>query len=295
MKIVKKSSNMLIVFVAILVTLYTYLTFIKEPVIEAEAAILMDAQSGKVVYGKNENVPLAPASMSKMMTEYIVLEKIHNGTLKWSDSVRISPNAVNSIGAKINVRVGNRLTVRDLFHAMVISSANNAAVALAEHISKSEENFTKLMNAKAKQLNLSNETYFVNATGLPNTQNKESKMTALDVAMLAQHLLKTYPEVLDITKLTNYTLSYNGATIMTTNKMLDTSNDELYFQGIDGLKTGFTDEAGYCFTGTAKQGEKRMISVVMGTSEDTKRFIETKKLFSYGFNKISSTFLNWWN
>ncbi|ENQ3080928.1 D-alanyl-D-alanine carboxypeptidase [Bacillus cereus] len=293
MKIVKKSRNMLIVFVAILVTLYIYLTFIKEPVIEAAAAILMDAQSGKVVYGKNENVPLAPASMSKMMTEYIVLEKIHNGTLKWSDSVRISPNAVNSIGAKINVQVGNRLTVSDLFHAMVISSANNAAVALAEHISKSEENFTKLMNAKAKQLNLSNETHFVNATGLPNTQNKESKMTALDVAMLAQHLLKAYPGVLDITKLTNYTLSYNGATIMTTNKMLDTSNDELYFQGIDGLKTGFTDEAGYCFTGTAKQGEKRMISVVMGTSEDTKRFIETKKLFSYGFNKISSTFLNW--
>ena len=293
MKIVKKSRNMLIVFVAILALLYTYLTFIKEPVIEAEAAILMDAQSGKVVYGKNENVPLAPASMSKMMTEYIVLEKIHNGTLKWSDSVRIGPNAANSIGAKINVRVGNRLTVKDLFHAMVISSANNAAVALAEHISKSEENFTKLMNAKAKQLNLSNETHFVNATGLPNAQNEESKMTALDVAMLAQHLLKTYPEVLDITKLTNYTLSYNGATIMTTNKMLDTSNDELYFQGIDGLKTGFTDEAGYCFTGTAKQDEKRMISVVMGTREDTKRFIETKKLFSYGFNKISSTFSIW--
>ncbi|MGH0431952.1 D-alanyl-D-alanine carboxypeptidase family protein [Bacillus hominis] len=131
------------------------------------------------------------------------------------------------------------------------------------------------------------------ATGLSNAQNKESKMTALDVAMLAQHLLKTYPEVLDITKLTNYTLSYNGATIMTTNKMLDTSNGELYFQGIDGLKTGFTDEAGYCFTGTAKQGEKRTISVVMGTSEDTKRFIETKKIFSYRFNKISSTFLNW--
>lgn len=293
MKIAKRSRNMLIVFIAIFVTLYTYSVFTKEPVIEANAAILMDAQSGKVVYGKNENVPLAPASMSKMMTEYIVLEKIHNGTLKWNDPVRIGPNAVNSIGAKINVRVGNRLTVRDLFHAMVISSANNAAVALAEHISKSEENFTKLMNAKANQLNLSNETHFVNATGLPNAQHQESKMTAFDVATLAQHLLKTYPEVLDITKLTNYTLSYNGATIMTTNKMLDTSNDELYFQGIDGLKTGFTDEAGYCFTGTAKQGENRLISVVMGTNEDTKRFIETKKLFSYGFNKISSTFLNW--
>ncbi|WP_341865875.1 hypothetical protein [Bacillus proteolyticus] len=176
---------------------------------------------------------------------------------------------------------------------MVISSANNAAVALAEHISKSEENFTKLMNMKAKQLNLSNATHFVNATGLPNAQNKESKMTVLDVATLAQHLLKAYPEVLDITKLTNYTLTYNSSTIITTNKMLDTSNDELYFQGIDGLKTGFTDEAGYCFTGTAKQGENRLISVVAGTKEDTKRFIKTKKLFSYGFNKISSTFLNW--
>ncbi|MDA1633299.1 D-alanyl-D-alanine carboxypeptidase family protein [Bacillus cereus] len=153
---------------------------------------------------------------------------------------------------------------------------NNKNLVLS---SKGEENFTKLMNAKAKQLNLSNETHFVNATGLPNAQQQESKMTAFDVATLAQHLLKTYPKVLDITKLTNYTLSYNGATIMTTNKMLDTSNDELYFQGIDGLKTGFTNEAGYCFTGTAKQGENRLISVVMGTNEDTKRFIETKNIF----------------
>ncbi len=145
------------------------------------------------------------------------------------------------------------------------------------------------MNEKAKQLQLSNQTSFVNATGLADEKNEESQMTALDAAKLAQHLIKNYPNILEISKLTSFNL--RGTTVNTTNKMLHPSNKILYFQGVDGFKTGFTDAAGYCFTGTAKQDGKRMISVVMGTSNSSQRFIETKKLFSYGFDKFYIPFL----
>ncbi|EOP90472.1 hypothetical protein IGM_02164 [Bacillus cereus HuB4-4] len=284
MKILKKRMYIPILCMSAIIFLFFFQTYVNEPNIQAKSAILMDAESGKIVYKKNEDIPFAPASMSKMMTEYIVLEQIEKGNLKWNDSVTISSNTMNSEGVKLNVNEGDRLTVRELFHAMVISSANNAAVALAEHISKSEKDFTLVMNEKAKQLQLSAHTHFVNATGLANEKNEESQMTALDVAKLAQHLLKNYPNVLEVTKLTSFNL--RGATLKTTDKTLYPSNRKLYFQGVDGLKTGFTDAAGYCFTGTAKKDGKRMISVVMGTNSDAKRFIETKKLLSYGFNEL---------
>ena len=287
MNILKKFKYLFITLASICMLLFYYQVCVKEPTLQAKAAILMDAQSGKILYKKNDNIPLAPASMSKMMTEYIVLERIQNGSLNWNDIVIISQNAVNSEGARINVKAGDGLTVRDLFHAMVISSANNAAVALAEHIAKTEGEFAKIMNDKAKQLELSTQTNFVNATGLANEQNEESKMTALDVAKLAQKLLEHYPNVLRATKLTSYELNHNGVILKTTNKMLYSGNTKLYFQGIDGLKTGFTDKAGYCFTGTAKKDGKRMITVVMGTRDNIKRFTETKKLLVYGFQEFA--------
>lgn len=287
MNILKKFKYLFITLIPICMLLFYYEFYVKEPSLQAKAAILMEAQSGKILYKKNDNIPLAPASMSKMMTEYIVLERIKNGSLNWNDIVIISQNAVNSEGVKIDVKVGEGLTVLDLFHAMVISSANNAAVALAEHIAKTERDFAKIMNDKAKQLELSTHTNFVNATGLANEQNEESKMTALDVAKLAQKLLEHYPDVLEVTKLTSYELNHNGVILKTTNKMLYYGNTKLYFQGIDGLKTGFTDEAGYCFTGTAKKDGKRMITVVMGNRDNIERFTETKKLLAYGFQEFA--------
>lgn len=287
MNILKRFKYLFITLIPISMFLFYYQFYVKGPTLQAKAAILMEASSGKILYKKNDNIPLAPASMSKMMTEYIVLERIYNGSLNWNDIVIISQNAVNSEGVKIDVKVGEGLTVLDLFHAMVISSANNAAVALAEHIAKTERDFAKIMNDKAKQLKLSTHTNFVNATGLANEQNEESKMTALDVAKLAQKLLEHYPDVLEVTKLTSYELDHNGVILKTTNKMLYYGNTKLYFQGIDGLKTGFTDEAGYCFTGTAKKDGKRMITVVMGTRDNIERFTETKKLLAYGFQEFA--------
>ncbi|UHA74399.1 D-alanyl-D-alanine carboxypeptidase family protein [Paenibacillus sp. 481] len=289
MNMVKKPKYLFIV-IPLSMLLFYYVFFEKDPYIDAKAAILIDAHSGEVVYSKNENVALAPASMSKMMTMYIVLEQIQNGQLQWDELVTISEHAMHLDGVSINIEVDEQLTVKDLFHAIVLSSANNAAVALAEHISNSEYQFTQLMNIKAKQLQLSEQTRFVNATGLPNEQAEESTMTALDVAKLAQHLIKSYPDIVDVTRLTSYHLADRGVTLTTTNKMLFSANRKSFFQGVDGLKTGFTNEAGYCFAGTAKQYGKRLISVVMGTSEDAKRFTETKKLFSYGFDKPNIPF-----
>ncbi|WP_226671175.1 D-alanyl-D-alanine carboxypeptidase family protein [Metabacillus litoralis] len=171
-----------------------------------------------------------------------------------------------------------------------MASANNAAVLLAEHISGSEVEFTNLMNEEAKRLGLSDDTVFLNATGLPNKNNQETTMTALDLANLSSQLLDGYPELLEITNLPSYQLTYNNISISNTNAMLYSKNPDMHFNGLDGLKTGYTSEAGYCFAGTAKQGKKRLISVVMGTATKDQRFKEIRKLLSYGFGNTSYTF-----
>ncbi|WP_054948735.1 D-alanyl-D-alanine carboxypeptidase family protein [Numidum massiliense] len=256
------------------------------PNVEAKAAVLMDAHSGKILFEQNSEQPLPPASMSKMMSEYIVLEKVARGKLKWDEIVTVSENAALTEGSRIDLAPGEKMTVRDLYSAMAIASANNATVALAEHIASSEAAFTKLMNKKARQLGLSRGTHFINSTGL-DEHGRESQMTAKDVAKLAYRLLHDYPEVLGTANIPRYKLERGGPRIRNTNLMLRTRREELQFAGVDGLKTGFTDGAGYCFTGTAKRGEKRVISVVMGTDSIKSRFIETKKLLSYGFHPLN--------
>ncbi|MBD8498470.1 D-alanyl-D-alanine carboxypeptidase family protein [Paenibacillus arenosi] len=286
-----KRAKKTMTFILILLLVCIAFPFIAEPNIDAKAAILMEAETGKILYSINENTPLAPASMSKLMTEYIVLEHIYKGNLKWNDTVVINATTVDSEGVKIDVDIGDHISVKDLFYAMVVSSANNAAVALAEHIAGSEEQFTQLMNEKAKQMQLSPHTHFVNATGLANENHEESRMTALDIAKLSQQLLEKFPDVVAITKLDSYTLEHNGTVLTATNKMLDPYNQAIYFKSVDGLKTGFTNLAGYSFAGTAKEGDKRLISVVMGTDSGTERFKETKKLLSFGFNKFYIPFI----
>ncbi|EOP91340.1 D-alanyl-D-alanine carboxypeptidase [Bacillus cereus HuB4-4] len=264
-------------------------TSIPEPIIEAKAAVLIDASNGDVIYKKNEIEPYPPASMSKMMTAYILLDYIRHGKIHWEDQVEISEKSERTEGAKIPIHKGDILTVKDLYHALLIQSANNSAVALAEHIASTETKFVELMNQKAKKLGLSSKTAFVNASGLQEADGAETKMPAIDVAKLAYNLLKDYPEVLDITQLAQSQLTFKNIWVKNTNKMLDEGNQEFYFKGMDGLKSGFTDSAGYCFTGTATQEGKRFISVIMGTDKIDKRFTETQKLLSYGFQAIKSS------
>ncbi|WP_212936765.1 D-alanyl-D-alanine carboxypeptidase family protein [Bacillus hominis] len=257
------------------------------PEIDAKAAVIIDASNGDVIYQNNENEAVAPASMSKMMTAYLVLESIHNGKVRWEDPVKISVKSAQTEGAKIPMQVNDTLTVKDLYHALMIESANNSAVALAEHVAKTEKNFVQLMNEKAQQLEMSDKAKFANASGLQEPDGSETKMTAADVAKLAYHLIKDYPEILEVTHLRQSQLAFNNVNVTNTNEMLNKNNKALYIEGIDGLKTGFTDSAGYCFTGTAKQGDNRIITVVMGTSSKTKRFTETNKLMSYAFGLVN--------
>ncbi|MDA2188898.1 MULTISPECIES: D-alanyl-D-alanine carboxypeptidase family protein [Bacillus cereus group] len=257
------------------------------PEINAKAAMIIDASDGDIIYQYNENEAFAPASMSKMMTAYLLLESIHNGKVRWEDPVKMSAKAAQTEGARIPVQVNDTLTVKDLYHALMIESANNSAVALAEHMAKSEKDFVQLMDAKAKQLKMSEHAKFANASGLQEPDGSETKMTAGDVAQLAYHLIKDYPEILEVTHLRQSQLAFNNINVISTNDMLNKNNKSLYIEGIDGLKTGFTDSAGYCFTGTAKQGDNRIITVVMGTSSKTKRFTETNKLMSYAFGLVN--------
>ncbi|PEC21366.1 D-alanyl-D-alanine carboxypeptidase family protein [Bacillus cereus] len=257
------------------------------PEINAKAAIVIDASDGDVIYQNNENEAFAPASMSKMMTAYLLLESVHNGKVRWEDPVTMSAKAAQTEGARIPVQVNDTLTVKDLYHALMIESANNSAVALAEHIAKTEKDFVQLMNAKAKQFEMSEYAKFANASGLQEPDGSETKMTAADVAKLAYHLIKDYPEILEVTHLRQSQLAFNNINVVSTNDMLNKNNKALYIEGIDGLKTGFTDSAGYCFTGTAKQGDNRIITVVMGTSGKTKRFTETNKLMTYAFGLVN--------
>lgn len=283
-KVSKRFIRCILFLAAVFVVLNGWIFYTKGLSIHAKAAILIDAQSGKILFKHNSEEPLPPASMSKMMTEYIVLEKIGDGAIGWDDLVTISRTAAYKEGAKIDIHEGDTLTVRDLYSAVVVASANNAAVALAEHIAGSEEAFTQLMNAKAKALGLSLKTTFINATGL-DENGTSSLMTAEDVARLAKRLLDDYPEVLDTAHLAQYALNFDGSVLVSTNRMLAAGDPNVRFDGVDGLKTGFIDSAGYCFAGTAKRGEQRLISVVMGTPGDRERFVETKKLLSLGFGE----------
>ncbi|MCR2804832.1 D-alanyl-D-alanine carboxypeptidase family protein [Paenibacillus soyae] len=263
----------------------------KAPPIQSTAAFLIDADTGEVLYAKNADVPLPPASMSKMMTEVIVLDSIHEGALQWGDLVTASEYAAQVPGAGMGLAQGDVLTVRELFDAMAIHSANDAAVALAEHVGGSEAAFTERMNRKAAKIGLSDGAVFGNATGLSRTDilpfegasaATDTLLSAKDTAMLAGYLIGKYPEVLEVASRSSVKVSTQGQALAATNLML--ANQPFEYSGSDGLKTGYTPDAGYCFTGTAKRDGKRLISVVMGAESKDSRFVETMKLYELGFS-----------
>ncbi len=262
------------------------------PAIEARAAILMDAETGRVLHASHADLALPPASMSKMMTELVLLERIGKGSIAWEEVVTVSSYAAEVEGAEIGARAGEHYTVRELFEAMTVHSANDAAIALAEHAAGSERKFVTWMNERARKIGLSGETFFANATGLSSIDlarfeeaaaEGDTVMTARDTAKLAAHLVRNFPEVLDITTLRDVAVDGGSASLVlrTTNQMLP--GEAYAYKGNDGLKTGYTQRAGYCFTGTTQRGGKRLIAVVMGAASSEARFTETKKLFQYGY------------
>ncbi|WIY61370.1 D-alanyl-D-alanine carboxypeptidase family protein [Bacillus arachidis] len=269
--------------------------------VEAGAAILVEANSGKILYQKNADELLAIASMTKMMSEYLVNESVAKGKLKWDQKVTVSEYAhkISQDRSLSNVPLenGGSYTVKELYEAMAIYSANGATIALAEAVAGKEVDFVKMMNDKAKEFGLKNYK-FVNSTGLTNhdlkghhpegtTPDEENKMSAREVAILAQRLIQDFPKVLDTAKIPKKVFQEGGkypVKMDNWNWMLKGLVKE--YEGVDGLKTGSTPEAGDCFTGTAERNGMRLISVVIKTNSHTARFDETKKLFDYGFTNF---------
>lgn len=267
--------------------------------LEAKAAILMEASTGQVLYEMNADQVLPPASMSKMMTEYLVLEAIKSGKINWDTIVTVSQYAADVIGSGDMLALNEKMSVKDLFGAMSIYSANDATVALAEAVAGTEEEFVKMMNATARKMGMNEKTQFANSTGLsradlgkyaPTTVQGETQMSARDAAKLAYHILKEHKEILDFAKIPSKKLrEKDAAPMINWNWMLEGNKNnpnfkQYVYEGLDGLKTGHTDEAGYCFTGTAERNGMRLISVVMATPSMPKRFMETRKLLDYGYN-----------
>lgn len=293
----------------ILLTVMAIATIIGQPNIsyaksfnlEAESAILVDAETGKVLYAKEPDLVLPPASMTKMMTEYLVWEAIEKEQISWDTTTQISDysyalsknNAFSGVGLKQN----KDYTVRELYEAMAINSDNATTVALAELIADSEGEFVKLMNQKAEEMGLT-DYEFVNASGLDNESlegnhpkgteaDATNLLSARSTALLAFHLVNDYPEALEISSIPE--TEFDGQEIRNWNWMLDHDASflkQFYYEGVDGLKTGYTELAGNNFTGTAIRDGQRLITVVMNTDSRESRFEETAKLLDYGFDNF---------
>lgn len=241
-----------------------------------KSAILVDNLSGKVLYEKNADEKLAPASMTKLASMLMVMEAIDNGNLKFEDKVTISEEAAKMGGSQVFLQAGEVYTVYDLLKSVAIASGNDAVVALAEKIGGSQSGFIDMLNKRLKEIGATN-TNFVNAHGL-DAEGHYS--TARDMSIIARELLK-HPKILEFTSIYEEYLEKNDGSriwLVNTNKLVR------FYDGVDGLKTGFTKTAGYCLTATASKNNFRLISVVMGEDTSENRSSDTVKMLNYGFN-----------
>lgn len=250
----------------------------------ASNAILVEVSTGKIIYEKNKDERVSIASLTKMMGLILIFERIENGTLKYTDKVTASSNASGMGGSQIWLETGEVMMVEDLLKGIIMASANDGIVAMAEKVAGTENAFVDLMNKKAKALGLTN-TNFVNCTGL---DEKGHYSSAYDVSIIARELMK-YEDVFKFT--TNYEDylrkdTENKFWLVNTNKLLKTYN------GVDGLKTGMTDDAGYCMAVTAVRNNMRLLAVVLGEKEGKVRNKEVASLLDYGFNLYEVTTIN---
>jgi len=240
----------------------------------AESAILMDTATGRVLFEKNSDIPMPPASITKIMTLLIGFEALERGDAKWDDKVNISERAYQKEGSTMFLEVGKKATYEEIINGISVVSANDGCIALAEHLYGSEEAFVRIMNQRAKEIGLT-KTQFKNSTGLPDEGHY---MSARDIATLARYLITNFPQILEIESKREFT--FNNITQNNRNPLLGT------FEGADGLKTGWTTEAGYCLVGTAKQGDMRLISVVLKTQDIQERLRASTELLNYGFKSF---------
>jgi len=245
----------------------------RPPDIAASSYILMDARTGHIIVEENADESLPPASLTKIMTAYIAAEEIQLGNLAWDDQVHISEKAWRMEGSKMFVGVDTQVSVEDLMRGIIIQSGNDASVAVAEHIAGSEEAFADMMNQYAEVLGM-NSSFFMNASGL-DTDMYYNRMSARDLALLAQATIRNHPDHYAMYAEREFT--YNGIRQPNRNTLLFRDRN------VDGMKTGWTDAAGFCLVASAERDDMRLITVVMGTASEDARAIETQKLLTYGF------------
>lgn len=251
---------------------------------DAVSGILIEANSGRIIYEKEKDKQVAVASMTKMVAQIIILENIEAGKIKWDDVITVSKNAEEMGGSQIYLQQGEKMTVEDLMKGISMASGNDATVAMAEVISGTEERFVKLMNQKVKELGLKN-TAFKNCTGLDEEGHYSS---AYDMAMIARELVVNHPEILRFSSMYEDYLRED-----TTNKfwLVNTNKLVRFYEGADGLKTGHTDAAQYCLAATAKRKGVRLIGIVLGVPNSKVRNTQAMQLLDYGFNNVKQRVL----
>ena len=245
--------------------------------IGGKSALLMDIGTGTVLYEQNAHEKLAPASVTKVMTMLLIMEAIDSGKIGWDDTVTASEAAAAKGGSQVYLKVGETMTVTDMVKSIAVSSANDCACAMAEHIAGSEAGFVQLMNQRAKELGM-NDTNFVNCTGLDDDPAaKEHVTSAYDIAIMSRELMKNHPDIQKFTTIWMDTVRHGAFGLANTNKLVR------FYPGATGLKTGFTSGAGYCLSATAQRDGLGLIAVVMGCESSQQRFAACKQMLDYGF------------
>lgn len=249
----------------------------------ARSAVLMDADTGTLIFDKNSHDRLPPASITKIMTMVLIMDAIHDGKIKWTDKVSTSEYAASMGGSQIFLEPGEEMTVQDMLKGIAMASGNDASVAMAEKIAGSEQAFVQMMNDKAQKLGMK-DTHFVNCNGLPAANHYTS---AYDIALMSRALIQ-YPEI------TKYTGKYEDYLRQDTSKkfwLVNTNKLVRFYSGADGLKTGYTSEAKFCLSATAKRDNLRVIAVVLGEPNTKTRNAEVSQMFDYAFAQYASVSL----
>ena len=245
--------------------------------VKAKSAVLMDVETGTVLSQQNAHEALAPASVTKVMTMLLIMEAIDSGKISWQDMVTASEAAAAKGGSQIYLKVGEQMTVSDMVKSIAVSSANDCACAMAEHLAGSEEAFVVKMNTRAEELGMK-DTHFVNCTGLDDSpEAAEHKTSAYDIAIMSRELMKNHPDIKKFTTIWMDTVRDGAFGLSNTNKMVR------FYSGCTGLKTGFTQKAGYCLSATAQRDGMELVAVVMGAESSQDRFAACKQLLDYGF------------
>ena len=245
--------------------------------VAGKSAVLMDVATGKVLYENNAHEALPPASVTKVMTMLLIMEAIDSGKIGWDDMVTASEAAAAKGGSQIYLKVGETMSVTDMVKSIAVSSANDCACAMAEHIAGSESAFVQMMNARARELGM-NDTNFVNCTGLDDGEEaKDHKTSAYDIGIMSRQLLKYHPEIKKFTTIWMDTVRSGAFGLSNTNKLVR------FYSGATGLKTGFTSGAGYCLSASAQRDGMELVAVVMGCDTSANRFAACKSMLDYGF------------